>query len=207
MDKSLFPEIKNTRFLAVNFTRLQGLRAVPVGLLQILIAYWANLQHGRANIILPIFLALICAGFYFLIDRYYAKTFGKVVATSERRRSDWILSIIAGIVGLAAFWLDNIHFLPVSLVGVAIACGILADYVRLLRHAQGLYAPFNILIVLLIITISILPVLGLNSWWLQIGFRVQLLAVFMMTGLLFTVNGFLGHLLFVRMLPGETNNV
>jgi hypothetical protein len=200
-----FAEIQNTHFLAINFTKLQGLRAVPVGLLAFFIALWANTHAGGGlNLLVTVLIALLGLGLYWVVDRYYNRSFGHVVTSAASRRTDWITAIIGAVAGLAAFWLDNRYRLPFSCIGLVIAGAVLADYLRLVYDGRRWYPPVAPAFVLLLALISVLPALGLPGWWQGFGLHSQMLAVFMVVGVLFTLFGVVSHLLFIHALPGET---
>jgi hypothetical protein len=204
MDASSLSEIQKTRFLAMNFARLQGLRVVPCGLLLFLVSLWANAQRGPArNFLLPVLMGLLCIGLYMLIDRYYRRAFGHVVASAESRRADQVLSIIGGAAALAAFLLDVRLSLPVSLVGLVFAIAILGEYIRFVRYAQPWYTLITPLFVLLIALVSVLPALGLHGWWQQIGVKAEMLGVCMAVSAILMTAGLFSHLYFSHALPQE----
>jgi hypothetical protein len=204
MDASSLSQIQKTRFLAMNFARLQGLRVVPCGLLLFLVSLWANAQRGPArNFLLPILMGLLCIGLYILIDRYYRRTFGQVVASAESRRSDQVLSVIGGVAALAAFLLDDRLSLPVSMVGLMFAIAILGEYIRFVRYAHRWYTLIMPLFVLLAALVSVLPALGLRDWWQQIGVKAEMLGVCMVASAILMTAGLFSHLYFTHALPRE----
>ena len=206
MEPSSFSEIEKTRFLAANFSRLQGLRAVPIGLLAFLISLWANVQTGPAtNFIFPIIIGLFCLVLLTLIDRYYRRTFGVAKTSAQIRRTDWIMSVIGVITALAAVWLDNSTHLPFSLVGLVLAAAFLGDYFIMVHYSHYWYTPITLLAALIIAITSILPVLVMDEWWHQIGIKAETLGVFMVTGIVFMISGFISHFYFIRALPKEAH--
>jgi hypothetical protein len=207
MNASSLAEFQKTRFLAMNFARLQGLRVVPFGLLLFLVSFWANTQRGPArNFLLPVVMGLLCIGLYILIDRYYHTTFGHVVASPEGRRADRILSAIGGAAALAAFLLDMRLSLPVSLVGLVFAIAILGEYIRFVRYAHRWYTLLMPLFVLLTVLISLLPALGLHDLWQQIGIKAEMLGVCMAASAILMTAGLFSHLYFTRALPQEPHH-
>jgi len=204
MDSASFSEIQKTRFLAMNFSRLQGLRAVPTGLLLFLVTLWGNTLHGPArDFILPGSAVVVCGGLYILVDRYYQQTFGHVVASSESRRADLALSIIGGLVGLAAFLVDVQLKPPVSFIGLVFAAAFVWEYIRMVLNIHRWYIPLMPFFGLLIAVFSLLPALGLGGWWQQIGVKSELLGVCMVVGAVMLIAGLLSHLYFIRALPQE----
>lgn len=210
MDTPSISEITKIRFLAVNYTRLQGLRAVPVGLFAFLVTLWANQQKGSTvNYLLPVLCGLVCLGLNFLVDRYYRKTFGDVLATSHTRRVEFFTVVIGVAIALVAVWLDNGAHLPFSAIGLVLAVAMMADYFRMVYFAHAWYKPLTILTLfcsLIIAIISISPTLGFDGWWLQIGIRVEILAVFMVTGIVMIISGLISHYYFIRALPKESSH-
>jgi hypothetical protein len=43
------PNLEKIRFLTVNYSRLQGLKAIPSGMLLFLVVLWTNGQKGSAS--------------------------------------------------------------------------------------------------------------------------------------------------------------
>src|SRR5512146_1312414 len=104
MDGLSFSRIRRIQFLAANYSRLQGLRGLPLGLLLFAVTVWAALQRGPAPrpILIPLALGTVTAILYWWIDRYYKQAFGKVIQ-APRGHLEWIIGIGGAIVGLAAF--------------------------------------------------------------------------------------------------------
>ncbi|MEL7658312.1 MAG: hypothetical protein AAGU75_20650 [Bacillota bacterium] len=207
MDTSSISDVTKIRFLAVNYTRLQGLRAIPVGLFAILMTLWANQQKDLpVNYLLPILCGLLCLGLNFIIDRMYRKTFGNVSATPHNRQIELITVVIGVAIALVAVWLDNGAHLPFSAIGLVLAVAMMADYFRMVYFARSWYKPLTILTLfcsLVIAMISIFPALGFDNWWLQIGIRVEILAVFMVTGVVMIIFGLISHNYFIQTLSKE----
>jgi hypothetical protein len=198
-------QIRRTRFIAANYSRLQGLRIFPFGLLLFAVTYITNLQHGPApHSVLPqILFAIAAAVLYWLIDRYYTRTFGQIVRPS-RGHLDLIAGICGGAMGLVAFLIENnYHHLPFSPIGLVLAAAIIIDYLMLARITEVWYMPFWPVFALLIAIISILPVLGLTGWWTIIGARTQFMGVLMASGLIFIVYSIASHIYFIKMLSQE----
>lgn len=210
MDTSSISDATKIRFFAVNYTRLQGLRAIPVGLFAVLITLWANQQKGLSvNYLLPVLCGFLCLGLNFVIDRTYRKTFGNVSATSLTRRIELFTVVIGVAIALVAVWLDNSADLPFSVIGLVLAAAMMADYIRMVYFAHSWYKPITILTSfgsLVIAMISIFPALGFDGWWLQIGIRVEILAVFMVTGVVMIISGLISHYYFIRALPNESSH-
>jgi hypothetical protein len=194
--------LKEIRFVATNYYNLQGLRAVPLGVVLIFVSLWANELSGPATDFVPPLLSI--AGLFillFAIDRYYLHVFGRVQRTPESRRLEWLIAIVGGILALGAFLLDNSAKQPVSWVGLVFAAGLLADYIRITWLVKGrllLYYPLG---AVLMAVASVLPLLGVTNWWQAVGLKTQMLGITMLIGLFTIVAGIWGHIFLVRTLP------
>jgi hypothetical protein len=139
----------------------------------------------------------------FLIDRFYLHTFGRVQRTPESRHLEWLFSIIGGVLALGAFWLDVSFKLPVSLLGLVFAAGLLADYVRITWLVKGRFLLYYPLGAVLMAGLSILQWLGIPHWWLAFGIKHQLLGIAMAIGIFTMIAGIWGHLFLARTLPAR----
>lgn len=197
--------IQKTRFLAANYSNLQGLRTVPISLLLLLVVLWANTQRGPASdLTLPI---LFCAGAILLtwfIQRYYQSHYGKVETTPRQKKVEIILGVGGSVVGLAAFMADTGLHLPFSCIGLTFSAAFLIEFGRLRWLEQGRYLLRNALIYASILfVVSVLPLLGFTDWWNVIGLRGQLYGVLVIASVLMLVAGLFGHWSFVHQLPAE----
>jgi hypothetical protein len=148
--------------------------------------------------------AAISAGMYWVIDRYYKRTFGRVIQSHAERLVDWVTGIGGVIAGLAAFWLDTGYTLPFSALGLVFAAAILVDYLRPMLFVRMWYAPVTPVFAVLIALASILPLLGYGEWWHTIGIRSEILAVLIAAGLVIIIYGALMHIYFTRLLSHST---
>jgi hypothetical protein len=196
--------IHKTRFIAANYSNLQGLKSIPLGLLLLLVVLWANRQTGRAtNLSLPILFTAGTAGLTWGIFRYYQTHFGKTERTPRQKMLEWILGIVGGLIGLGAFLFDTYFTLPVSLIGLVFAAAIGIEYLRMQWYAPGRYMlPISLISFMIMVVTSILPLFGLNQWWLLLGLRAQLFGVLVVAGAVVIINGLLGHWFFIHQLPG-----
>jgi hypothetical protein len=195
------------KFIAANYSKLQGLRQVPVGLLVMSVSLWALGHQGDLGI--PILLTAAAALLYWAIDRYYFSAFGRIHPTAKIRVWEIIASIVAGVLALAAFWLDTAYELPLSAVGLVFAAELLDDFLRathpLKKRSFGLY-PENLTAACLILLLSLLPLTGLN-WWQALGFPEQILGMLLVIGIVLVVAGMWGHIRITRALPaGEAKH-
>jgi hypothetical protein len=202
-------DLKQIRFVATNFSNLQGLRAVPLGSCLVLVCLWANGLQGPARDFLVPALGLVgTLILLFAIDRYYLHAFGRVQRTPESRRLEWLTSAVGGILALGAVWLDISFKLPVSLVGLVLAAGLLADYIRITWLVKGRFLLYYPLGAILIAGVSVLPLLGVSNWWKACGLNSQLIGISMAIGIYTIIAGIWGHIFLVCTLPPrvETNN-
>lgn len=190
-----------TKFLSENYSALQGLNAVPVGLGLFLVSLWSNaVQYPVKNILLPIILVLGSLVLSLVIDRYYKNTFGEVKPASTGRRSYWILQVVWGLLGIAAVWMDLTLHLPVSLIGLLFASIFLFD-------KPGVSVPLNrfsavrLAAAVCIILVSISPLLLGKNWWDILGVRNTIIGVILSVGAVGVLQGVIWHVLFVKSLP------
>jgi hypothetical protein len=196
-------DIHKTRFLAANYSNLQGLKAVPLGLLLILVVYWANGLKGRAtDLTLPILLSLGILVLILAISRYYQVHYGKIEKKPSQKKVEFWLGAAGGGLGLGAFIVDNLFHLPFSATGLVFAAATVAEYLRMQWYAPGRYLlPGSAVCFLIILVTSLLPLLGAGEWWKLLGLRAQLFGVLFVVGVVMVISGLIGHLFFVRHLP------
>jgi hypothetical protein len=195
------------RFVATNYSNLQGLRVVPLGLCLVLVSLWANgLQHPLKNLFVLVVSIVGSMLLLFAIDRYYLHAFGRVQRTSESRRLEWLVSLVGGILALGAFWLDASVIMPVSLIGLVFAVGLLADYIRITWLVKGRFLLYYPLGAILMAGVSILPLLGGSNWWQAWGLKNQMLGIAIAVGIYTIIAGIWGHVFLVRTLPSRMEN-
>lgn len=190
------------RFIATNYYNLQGLRTLPLGAFLVMVCLWANGQRGPASdLSLPLIGLVISAILLFAIDRYYLYTFGRVQRTPESLHLEWLISMIGAVLALLAFWQDTAQDLPLSLLGLVFAFGLLADYLRVTWLTKGRYLIYYPLGAFIMIVLSLLPLLGFPNWWLAIGIVDQVTAIAIAIGIFTLIAGIWGHLFLVHTLP------
>jgi hypothetical protein len=197
-------EISKIRFVAANYSRLQGLREVPVGMLVVFISFWTMYNHGpNANLTIPVLATIGAAVLYWLTDRYYNHTFGRVKQTLHQRNREIVASVVFSLLALLAFWLDTTEQVSVSALGLVFAVALFENFwmaTESVRSKALLFFPENFVAAILILVISILPILGI-SWWQVLGLVSQVVSVFMFIGVVLILAGIWGHLRIVRVLP------
>ncbi len=190
------------QFMAANYSKLQGLREVPFGLLAAAVSVWAMHNHGpAADLTLPILFAIGAALLYWLIDRHYARTFGHVRQTAKMHLWEITVSIFGSLLALLAFWIDITKNLPFSALGLLFATMLFEDFWRVhsrIGRTLPLY-PENFIAACLILVLSFLPLTGI-AWWEKLGLRSQAVSMVVVFGILLVLAGTWGHLQMVRIL-------
>jgi hypothetical protein len=194
-------ELRSLRFVTINYSRLQGLKVVPSGLLLFLISLWTNAQQERErDLSLPLIFLFGGILVYAVIDGYYRRTFGRVEQTMRALWTDVIFSTAFSVVVLLAVVWDMSWLGPISLFPLVFASGLLLDYLRMLRLAGNLpiaTLPAALICIGLIALSAFLPLAGADAWKAA-GFRTPLFAVFSLNGILIVLYGLVGHLFLVR---------
>jgi hypothetical protein len=199
--------LKEVRFVATNYFNLQGLRMVPFSLMLVLVSLWANgvkYPVSVKNYLVLILILLACSIFFYGINRYYLRIFGQVKRTPESLRLEWLFGVVSGVLALGAFWLDVSVKLPLSLIGLVFAAGLLADYIRITWLVKGRFLLYYPIGALLMVITSILPLLGLPVWWHAVGLRSQIFGIAIMIGVISILAGIWGHIFLLRTLPSLT---
>lgn len=199
-------------FIAANYSRLQGLREVPVGMLVVFVSVWAMYNHGpTADLTAPLLALAGSALLYWLAGCYYDRSFGRVKQTPRQRKREFIASILFSVLGLLAFWLDTAVEIPFCALGLVFAGALYENFWRatesVRKQAIALF-PENFVAAILILIVSLLPISGLK-WWEAFGMKSQVVSVFMVIGIVIILAGTWGHLRILRDLPmeeGKTND-
>ncbi|MBN2085155.1 MAG: hypothetical protein JW748_07995 [Anaerolineales bacterium] len=198
------PSLEKIRFLTVNYSRLQGLKAVPPGLLLFLVVLWSNGQKGPArDLTLPLIGLFATAVLYGLIEWYYRRTYGRVEQTRRAYWSDVILSTVFSLVALAAFAVDMETRSPVSLFALVFAASLFLDYFRMLRLAGATNPaifPVGLLCIGEMALSAFLPLLD-GPALAVFGFRSPLFLVYAVDGIIIMIYGVAGHLFLARSMP------
>ena len=201
--------INQTRFLAANYSSLQGLRVVPFGLLLLFVSLWANGQKGRASdLSLPLTLLVVLGICYFAIDWYYQHFYGRVQRSPASLRTDYIIGTAAAILSLGAFILDSAERFPFSALGLVFAFFTLEEYIRMsVRYQSRYYYPYLLLSAILAV-VSVLPLFGITTFWKALGIKTPLLGVSIVIAGIMILSGILAHIYFIRCLraPKEAEN-
>ncbi len=190
-------------FIAANYSRLQGLRAIPVGLLVVYVSVWALYNQGpTAHLSEPILVAVITSLLYFLTDRYYNRVFGQVKQSPSKRKIELIASVTIGGLALLAFILDTARILPISALSLIFAACFLEYFWRTDKSEWRkivIYFPENIIAAILVSVAGILPLFGFSVWE-AIGIRWQIVGMVMLFGIAIIITGIWGHIRLIRTL-------
>src|SRR5678815_5112765 len=115
--RQIMPNLQNIRFVTANYSYLQGLKFLPLGVAMFGVALWANGLRGPARdlrLLVPLGLVIGLALTIVLIARYYAQTFGHVKRTPQSVRVERVLSALGVPLALVAGWFDFILRTPIS---------------------------------------------------------------------------------------------
>lgn len=190
-------------FIAANYSRLQGLRAIPVGLLAVYVSVWALYNQGpTAHLSEPILVAVITSLLYFLTDRYYNRVFGQVKQSPGKRKMELIASVAIGALALLAFILDTTRILPISALSLIFAACFLEYFWRTDKSEWRKivnYFPESIIAAILVSVAGILPLFGFSVWEV-FGIRSQIVGMVMLFGIAILITGIWGHIRLIRTL-------
>jgi len=194
--------IPQTRFLAMNYTALQGLRIIPLGLCLLLVSLWANaIPSGPArDLTIPILCALACLLAYIITGQYYKHSFGEVKQTITRRHLEQVVMVVGGMLALAAFWLDNLFDLRICFTGLVLAGALLLGSDNAISGLNA-FSITKIGASIWMLVASISPLLFGQSWWTVLGIKSLLLGIMMMCGILMIIEGVITHLFLLSSLP------
>jgi hypothetical protein len=192
------------QFIAANYSRLQGLREVPVGMLVLFVSVWALYNHGpSADLTAPMLASIGAALLYWLTDRYYNSVFGQVKQTSRQRKWEFISSVAFSILAILAFGFDTTEVLPISTLGLVFAAALFENFWRATESVRGeafAFFPENFAAAIVILVVTILPLFGI-TWLETIGIKSQVVGVFMVIGVVIILAGIWGHFRIMRALP------
>lgn len=192
--------LSQIRHIAANYSRLQGLRSVPVGVLAVATGVWVSLPAGQdGDLAAPLVMIAIAALAYFLVDRYYARTFGQVYPTGKERNREIFVSVLMGVLAFLAFLFDTADILPISAFGLVFAAALFIEFSRSFGKLSFQSAPEAFIAPILVGVAALLPALGI-FWWQPLGFQFSLAGMLVLVGALMTTSGIIGHLRFTRLL-------
>jgi hypothetical protein len=189
-------ELDRIRFVTANYSRLQGLKIVPPGLLLFLIALWTNAEASPSrDLALPILLMVAGIIVYPLIDRYYRRNYGRVDQNRNEFWLDVLFSTIVSGLAIAAVFIDMAGKLPVSFFALLFMVSLIVDYMWMLRRSKAQswrIFPSALAVIILIGVTSLFPLLGREAWE-GLGFRSPIFIVYAVDGLLIVLYGLIGH--------------
>lgn len=186
------------QFIASNYSRLQGLRMLPVGAMVLFVAIWINARQGDLGG--PVLAVAGAILLYWLTDRYYTSVFGRVIPTPIQLRMELVISVTFSILAMLAFMFDTAEILPVSALGLIFAGALFVDFWVATRSVPGdalASFPENFFAAIVILAFSILPIFGI-SWWQSAGFKSQVNGILALDGLVLIIAGIWGHIRITR---------
>jgi hypothetical protein len=183
--------LEKIRFVTANFNHLKGLNLAIIGLFTAGAGIWTNSRQGDLSLFFVLLIVLV--PLKLLVDRYYHKSFGRVSANPKDRRREVVISITAGLLGLAAFVLDTSGVLKVSAVGLFFAFAFLFEYLGANRTYPGRYLSHYLVFAAVSALISLLPLAGWDSFWSTLGFSSHIPGVMTAIGLIMIAAGLFDH--------------
>jgi hypothetical protein len=194
-------DLATIRFLSSNYLFLQGLRLIPVGLVSLVLAAWANSDRRGAqdnDFLIGCYVFAIVG--YYLVGRYYQRVYGVVRITFRQAVIDLGILAAATLLAGLTFWVDDHIPLPFSTFGIFLGLGLIADYVRMTWQVRGRYLKIQPIFGGVILALSLLPWAGLGEWWTLLGMRSAHLALLLIVSLVMLIEGWASHRLLVRLL-------
>ena len=192
--------LKQVRRLTTNFSMYQGLKGIPLGLLLLIISLWASAKTGPAPALLfPVGSSILFVYLYWIVNQFYNRVYGVVIPENRQKIITHICEAVIGVGALIAFWADVTISPAFSTLGLVFASALLVDYVRVARKTEERLLLFYPLAVLLMTTLSLLPVFDIN-WWAPLGIKALIYAICATAGLMFTVLGLIVHISFENLL-------
>ena len=201
-------DLRKIRFITANYSILQGLKYVPVGMFVFYAFVFDNAQIGKETrdltvpcLITPIFFVL-----YLVIHFYYQKTFGRVEQTARYRGKDIVLLLGIAVIAWAAFAVDTMKWIPVSLFALYMALMLLLSQAGMVRQAGGqnlAIFPAGLVCIAFIFLSAFLPLLGEKATEMA-GFHSGITLAGAVVGILYALYGLLEHLFLVRSLASAS---
>lgn len=204
----MFKNLDQIHYIAANYSRLQGLRGVPVGIFIGLAGIWSSLPVGQdGDLIVPFIMVVAVVLAYIYVDRYYARVFGQVSPTGKARNREILVSILMGIFVFFAFLFDTAKVLPISTFGLAFGVALTVDFFRVAGKNSISNSPESVVGPILIVISSLAPLAGI-FWWKVFGLQTSQAGILVLIGILLTISGIISHLRFTRLLAKiqETGN-
>lgn len=194
--------ITQTKFLATNYSYLQGLRLMPIGLCLLLISLWVNNHYGVVvkDFTLPIVFVLGSVLLFLMIDQYYKCTFGVVKLTLTARRIELILTVVVGILTIGTLWVDSEFELPFTPIGLVFAIAFLADNPKA-HFPLNKFSIIKFIASTCLIIVSFLPLFLGANWWNAFGIQSATDGILILAGILMIGASVIWHIYFINSLP------
>jgi uncharacterized membrane protein len=200
--KAMAEDLKKIRFVAANYSNLQGLKSIPIGLLVIAISLWVNLSNrSNRNLMLPLTFLFLAGVLYIGIAWYYRHTHGWVRPSKSSRYGEILFATVFSVLALLSFAIDTSGLTPYSTLGIVFALGLLGDFLRFNWPIKGKFLIYYPLMSLLLVAASILPAIFLPNIWQKFGFADPVLGILALIGVLTVLIGILGHIFLRQSFP------
>ncbi len=134
-----------------------------------------------------------------ILHRYYRDKFGKVRRTFTQRLPEIVVGFSSAVISLAAFAIDPLLAHLFSPLGLVIALIVLLEFLRTTRPVRGRYLSYMPIISVFLLVLSVLPMIGLTSWWLALHLASQTTAILAVVGIITILNGLFSHFTLVRL--------
>jgi hypothetical protein len=197
----MIERLEKIRFVAANFPGLKGLNMMVIGFCLTGVSLWAGYNPG--DLTFPITLMLITVILVVILERYHRYLFGQVRATQHTRRLDLAVSLVFGVIGLAAFVIDTLEAIPVSILGITFALGLWVDFLRINRLGTKKFLTYYRWFAILLFVVSVTLAFWRNFWALA-GFDSPVTGILTLVGVITFITGLRVHLFLVQSLISHT---
>jgi MFS family permease len=181
--KEMTYDLEQIRYVTQNYSNLQGLRLIPLGLWLLIV--------GLVTIEFAIPLLLAAWVLTWLIGVYYNRSFGKVRSLTSPSWKSYLVGLLALAALIAAAVADRYLKLPVNLLGLTMATGLFLTWL------QPAYRPrlHYLVVAVLVAAVSLLQLFGIpaanSTFYPVLAGSVGILLVIL-------IGGLFDHLLLVR---------
>jgi hypothetical protein len=189
------------RIITIYYSHFLGLRSVVIG-----IFLAVSMLPKQGDLTIPCSLLPLAILAYIWVDRYYARTYGRVKPRIKDRNRQIIIYTGLGVFSYLAFVLDTEKILPVSAVGLVLASITFIGFLGTTdeqRKDSFVFFPEIFIAAFILAIVSLLPLTGF-IWWQELGLQSLVSGVLVVDGILLTLSGIWAHLRLTRTLtPGE----
>ena len=187
--------------ITIKYSRLQGLRNLPVGALLLCVSIWEAFRPGDLGV--PFLGTVAAISLYVLIDRYYKRIFGQVQQTRRQKNRERIISFIFAVVALMSFVADSAEIVPFSLIGLVFGFAFIFEYLQVTMKIKPVFCLNcleNLAAGIVFLLLSFLPLAGV-TWWLWLGFNSQMQGILVSVSCIIILIGLFEHIRIANLLP------